>query len=84
MPSSSTAPFENHMDGIIHLTDGGRVNWLVRCWNKYVFLFSVDFRASQISGEEKDSCSFYLGTLVSEKILVGISQTIFLEMIFLE
>ena len=43
--SSSTAPFENQMDEIIHLSNVGGVIWLVRLRNKFVLVVSVDLQA---------------------------------------
>ena len=43
LSSSSTAPFQNHMNGIIHLTDVRRVNWLVKHRKKFALVVSADF-----------------------------------------
>ena len=65
------------MDEIIHLPDIGRVNWLVRRWNKFVLVVSVDFRASLIFGKGNSLFSLYLRSLDSEEILADIMQIIF-------
>ena len=70
------------MGGIMHLNEIGRVNWPVRRRNKFVLVVSVDLRASQMFGEEKRFCSFYLEALVSEEAIAGILQMISFKEIF--
>ena len=82
--SSSTAPFKTS-HGWNNSSDWCReVNWLVRCWNKFILLVSVDLRASQIFREEKGSCPLYMGAHGSEEILASILQMIFSKQIFFE
>ena len=57
------------MDGIIHLTETGRVDWIVRIQHEVFLVVSVDFRASQNFGKENSFCSLYMGPLVSEELL---------------